>query len=251
MAPTINWQSPLIPQSIRRPWRIYEEDLEDSFVANIQGKMIKNSLATLSAQPFYMLPRDMQQTYADVSLTELSAYACWRQAQVARPCGSIDRSTTFEALWESLGGNDKAAWIPKDPLASLTADSAWAPLLFNGSASPTLEAGVGAGTLVEGVSMPIKAEAALPLSSMEASSRTDAGATPVGVEHASCVTAAIADKGAAHAAAASADAGTVIPSTPAAWSWSGRGVTTPTPMKRRRLVVSSSAGGVNVCRCSG
>ena len=126
------WTSPMIHPTIRRPWRIFEEDLED------QLKDLEDQLARVQARleavqgrgaraAFASLPEEFQRDYAEVSLKELSAYVCWQCAKC-----SEETPMQFEPAWHVLDCDDKAWWVPEDHRAVLMADAIWAPLLVDG-----------------------------------------------------------------------------------------------------------------------
>ena len=134
-----NWTSSMIPPTIRRPWRVFKEDLEDmledlkdqlAFVlarlARVQARL--EAVQGRGAQAtFTSLPEELQRTYAEVSLKELLAYVCWRCAK-----RSEETPMQFEPAWHVLDCDDKARWVPEDHRAVLMADAIWAPLLFDG-----------------------------------------------------------------------------------------------------------------------
>ena len=80
------WTSPMIHPTIRRPWRIFEEDLEDQ-LKDLEGQLARVQARLEAVQAhgaraiFASLPEESQRTYAEVSLKELSAYVCWRCAK--------------------------------------------------------------------------------------------------------------------------------------------------------------------------
>ena len=116
----INWMSPMIPTTIRRPWRVFNEDLEDELARALAAWEAVKERGARAA--FASLPEEVQRTYAEVSLMELSAYVCWRNHW-----GFID-----EAAWHALHCDDKVRWIPEDHRTVLMADAIWAPLLVDG-----------------------------------------------------------------------------------------------------------------------
>merc|ERR1712048_17000 len=106
----MHWQNPLIPATIRRPWRVFEEDLEDKVdAAQCQGCRVESIVADRiwsvqecgARTAFTNLPVDLQQTYAEVSLLELAAYVTWRQMQEIR-ASSFDNPIQFDSAWEVL-----------------------------------------------------------------------------------------------------------------------------------------------------
>jgi len=126
----MNWQSSEIPTTIRRPWRIFEEDLEDKISVleaseepSSQGYESLNDLrdrlahvkaiGTITA--FLQLPEAHQRAYAEVSLAELSAYVSW-----------------LRAVWNALDNDAKYDWVPECSRSCLATNSCWAPLLADG-----------------------------------------------------------------------------------------------------------------------
>ncbi|CAE8714892.1 unnamed protein product [Polarella glacialis] len=88
-----DWQIPEVPASIRLPWRVFEDDLEDKFEdASSQGAEVEASVREqISAvqvkgaqETFMELPENVQRAYGEVSLQELSAYVGWQRSQAAR-----------------------------------------------------------------------------------------------------------------------------------------------------------------------
>lgn len=75
---------------------------------------------------FADLAVETQQTYVEVSLTELAAYLNWRSKQA----GTTAEPMEFEAGWDLLDMDAKADWIVDDPRTFLSeADAMWHPLL--------------------------------------------------------------------------------------------------------------------------
>ena len=119
----INWMSPMIPTTIRRPWHVFNEHLEDELACALalwEAVKVRGARAA-----FASLPEEVQRTYAEVSLMELSAYVCWRNHW-----GFID-----EAAWHALHRDDKAYWVPDDYRTVLMDDAIWEPLLVDGPPS--------------------------------------------------------------------------------------------------------------------
>ena len=115
----------MIPPTIRRPWTVFEEDLEDKLVgllATFDAVQGRGARAT-----FASIPKEFQRDYAEVSLKELSAYVCWRCAK-----RSEETPMQFVPAWHVLDCDDKARWVPEDHRAVLMADAIWAPLLVDG-----------------------------------------------------------------------------------------------------------------------
>ena len=133
----MDWRSTSIPLSIRRPWTVWENDLRDKLGdAASQGGDFSESLRLRVAMAqthgvltaFLQLPEDVQRSYAEVSLMELSAFVSWRRSQHA------PRSSKKSLLrrWELLDCDDKAKWVPQGHRTELANDETWAPLLSDG-----------------------------------------------------------------------------------------------------------------------
>ncbi|OLQ02278.1 hypothetical protein AK812_SmicGene14893 [Symbiodinium microadriaticum] len=133
-----DWQSPVIPPTIRRPWRVFEEDLEEKVTSNASqvGQVdakVREQIAAVQAKgarvAFLSLSESERQTYYQVALHELSAFVFWRRSQLARQKSGEILPTDMEAGWDLLDLNDKGEWLPQDPIAFLRADAQWATLL--------------------------------------------------------------------------------------------------------------------------
>eukprot|EP00931_Biecheleriopsis_adriatica_P000193 TRINITY_DN10019_c0_g1_i1.p1 TRINITY_DN10019_c0_g1~~TRINITY_DN10019_c0_g1_i1.p1 ORF type:complete len:619 (-),score=153.20 TRINITY_DN10019_c0_g1_i1:74-1930(-) len=132
-----DWQSPAIPATIRRPWQVYSESLEDQFqdgseaaaTAKVAALQAKGALAC-----FQELPEEEQHQFVNISIMELSAFVNWRRAQVARQEAGEPAATEFDAGWDMLDIDDKEQWLPENPSALLAADGQWASLLADGPA---------------------------------------------------------------------------------------------------------------------
>jgi len=135
-----DWQSPAIPPTIRRPWRVFEEDLEDKLAdVSAQGlpvdPLVRDQLGKVQARgaqaAYLTLPEDEQRNYVEVSLMELGAYVCWRRKQALhKSCG--DDLDGYYAAWDALDCDMKGEFVPEDPRAVLAEDGIWAPLLADG-----------------------------------------------------------------------------------------------------------------------
>ena len=138
-----DWQSKLVPATIRRPWRVFAEDLEDRVADALRegaeiGGALQKRLAAVEAKgvlaAFKALPTSEQRTYAEVSLLELSAYVCWRQAheaQLQRP-DDAPYLVALAAARDKLDCDDMAEWVPMDAREALLDDGRWAPFLADG-----------------------------------------------------------------------------------------------------------------------
>ena len=126
VTPISDWTDGKIPLSIRRPWRVYEEDLQAKLMdGDFEDEIShKEQLATIQAdgaeKAFANLPKDQQNVYAEVSLHELAAYLSF--------CNSNGTSDATVA-WERLDDDGMAEWLVEDARAFLSADPIWAPIL--------------------------------------------------------------------------------------------------------------------------
>lgn len=83
-----DWQNPAIPLTIRRPWRVFEEDivdkLDESGWCDEVMVYVSEQCARIHAEgalaAFAGLSENQKRIYVDVSLVELSAYVCWMAA---------------------------------------------------------------------------------------------------------------------------------------------------------------------------
>ncbi|CAJ1360957.1 unnamed protein product [Effrenium voratum] len=134
------------PWAAERPWRVFEEDLEDQ-VAEAASQSeeaaahTRERIAAVQAKgaklAFASLPEAEQRTYMEVSIQELAAFVCWRRTQAARQERGEVPPTEFEAGWDLLDIEEKAEWLPEDCWAALAADAQWAGLLADKPQVPT------------------------------------------------------------------------------------------------------------------
>eukprot|EP00930_Biecheleria_cincta_P018232 TRINITY_DN14273_c0_g1_i1.p1 TRINITY_DN14273_c0_g1~~TRINITY_DN14273_c0_g1_i1.p1 ORF type:complete len:257 (-),score=34.15 TRINITY_DN14273_c0_g1_i1:63-833(-) len=128
-----DWSSSTIPETIRVPWRVFEEHLEERMRDAAQDglqdasdiKMLWARVQTHGARSVFLdLSGATQKPYVEVSLDELSAFVHWRRIHI------IDHHepASTHAEWDALGVNVKADWIPQNPRKVLAADQTWAPL---------------------------------------------------------------------------------------------------------------------------
>ncbi|CAK0796378.1 unnamed protein product, partial [Prorocentrum cordatum] len=142
MAPVadgITWESSQIPPTIRRPWRVFEEDLEDK-LEDTEGEteavlaITRERLASVQARgapaAFAQLSQDLQRTFVEVSIVELAAFVSFQRQQVQS--GGATGEEAAAAAWDTLDCEAKAEWVPEDPRAALALDARWAPLLADG-----------------------------------------------------------------------------------------------------------------------
>ena len=121
----MSWADIPVPFTIRRPWRVFEEDLQDKIAsAQSEGEQVAAVLARGAQVAFTELPQELQQTYTDVSLMELAAYMLWQNSH-----------SENKGDWDLLDSDTKADWVPDDPRTVITSDPLFAPLAFVKTAS--------------------------------------------------------------------------------------------------------------------
>jgi len=129
------WDCPAVPPSIRRPWEVFAEDLEDQLADGSDDPRVQDlsakvkdlgALAVLSK-----LPADEQRSWMDVSLMELGAYECWRQNPsnkwlVPRSNNDLGWSiAAVHAAWDAIGADQKSDFVPDDARAFLSKTYGW------------------------------------------------------------------------------------------------------------------------------
>ena len=151
-----SWQSELVPSTIRRPWQVFAEHLEDMLhpeffraddpllgpaavlirpehFLEYLNRLNSRVQAEGSLTVFLSLPVKTQQEFAVVSLQELSGFSSWRRNLVNHLRGSseADVSENFIKYWNLLPLDDKAENVPWEPLQTLDEDplQCWASLL--------------------------------------------------------------------------------------------------------------------------
>eukprot|EP00931_Biecheleriopsis_adriatica_P070199 TRINITY_DN4398_c0_g2_i1.p1 TRINITY_DN4398_c0_g2~~TRINITY_DN4398_c0_g2_i1.p1 ORF type:complete len:769 (+),score=224.24 TRINITY_DN4398_c0_g2_i1:105-2411(+) len=150
-----SWRSSLVPSTIRRPWRVFEEDLEYRLAeppAATAGdaqpgqedteearRHLENVLADGALKVFQRLPVVKQRSYAEVSIMELAAFVSWCRSQEnstkrARKQDDSDSDADLQEDWDMMDGGDKADWVPEDSRATLALeeDGRWLQLLADG-----------------------------------------------------------------------------------------------------------------------
>eukprot|EP00930_Biecheleria_cincta_P004879 TRINITY_DN105808_c0_g1_i1.p1 TRINITY_DN105808_c0_g1~~TRINITY_DN105808_c0_g1_i1.p1 ORF type:complete len:701 (+),score=159.39 TRINITY_DN105808_c0_g1_i1:76-2103(+) len=137
-----DWQSTAVPPTIRRPWRVFEEDIEDKLADSAsQGEpaaqATRDKLSSVQARgamaAFAALDEEEQRNYTEVSIMELAAFVKWRRALAARQQTSDEPAATeLESAWDALDVDQKGEWVPEDPRAMLSADGQFAALLAHG-----------------------------------------------------------------------------------------------------------------------
>lgn len=142
----LNWESPAVPTSVRKPWEQYEMTLwdhvddqlanarpeDDSYIAHLKQLNVVQNRGSMVA--FAALSQKEQSWYMAVSIHELATYVNWRQGQPAcsddpATLGLISKLRT-QRTFDGLGLEQKKLWLaPGDPCAKLLADGQFAPLV--------------------------------------------------------------------------------------------------------------------------
>ena len=144
-ADIVCWRSANIPRTIRRPWQVYVDELYFSLEnAGLGGPLeeIKQQLALveylgdygafhrhLTSAPPAEIKQQLRFCY-DVSLAELAAFICWRDARRAALNGGLI-TADIETVWNSLDPEEQAMWVPEHPSVFVAQDPQWAPLLYD------------------------------------------------------------------------------------------------------------------------
>ena len=113
--PVENWHSVAVPATIRRPWQVFEEDLDDrigedygkggSGKADVRAQW--SSVQSVGAEiAFAALTERKQRPYVDTSLEKLSAYVCW-QREMFQCSGRFSASSG----WDLLDNDIKKDWL--------------------------------------------------------------------------------------------------------------------------------------------
>jgi len=154
------WHSPHVPEGVRRPWQVLEDDLaEKRSQAQEANQRCRNTnpdaleglraarrlQKTVNARgahaAFLDLPANARHTYEKVSLMELAAFAQWRaqrcnaRTRAQHERGLPERPESEEVMsraWSNLNNGDKSDWVPPDAVTALAAadpDGRWGPLL--------------------------------------------------------------------------------------------------------------------------
>ena len=139
----VDWQSVDIPHNIRRPWHVFEDDLQDTLHSNATPALRRLSDLATEIGAWAVFPGravQEQRLYADVALSELSAYVHWRCHKAMKlgnvTAGTAERTSleaNWDMEWDLLQEKDKVEWVPKHPRRFLEGHDRWAPLLADGS----------------------------------------------------------------------------------------------------------------------
>jgi len=156
------WNGAAIPEGVRRPWQVLEDDLDEKLSQaeesqrNRRGDEGSNNAGLRAARrlqkavkvrgahaAFLDLPLSTRNTYEKVSLMELAAFALWRQARNAsRKRGGNSGEEPEQIVsnaWCELSCMQKSTWVPKDSVTAIAgadADGRWSPLLAAYSGVP-------------------------------------------------------------------------------------------------------------------
>lgn len=126
----MNWQSGTIPEGVRRPWHVFDEDRRANQMDPHRDDTTESECLSVRNRGtfavFVELPVRRQRYYAEQSIWELAAYCSWHQANVHL----VDDD--WEPDWQDLDLKEKSQWIPDNPRAVLVADGRWVGLLADG-----------------------------------------------------------------------------------------------------------------------
>merc|ERR1712176_1656172 len=113
------WMASDIPDTIRRPWQVWLEDLEEQeeeasqlggpALSTVQAAWLHEARSTCLRNAFKAAPVQLQRSCAEVSFTELAAYVKWSQGQQTPAVQRIQQ-------WNSLDTSDKRANIREKPI---------------------------------------------------------------------------------------------------------------------------------------
>ena len=127
-----------IPSSVRRPWRVFEDELEDRFQqAQAQGPVAftvaRDQLAYVQskgARPAYLeLPATERDVYTAVTLGELAAFVAFRNSEEAELGGVA----ACVRAWDDLDYVEQCEWYVESPQDVLAADPVFGPLVSDAS----------------------------------------------------------------------------------------------------------------------
>ena len=139
-----DWASAAIPPSIRRPWRVFEEDIDDKIEeAQAEEQFVSTALcdwrATVKSKGAYLafseLSATVRSSFVEVSFMELAAFVAFRNSKAAE----LNGSDSCMRAWDSLDCDDKAEWVPTSPQDVLAADPVFSPLVPNVLVKETAE----------------------------------------------------------------------------------------------------------------
>ena len=116
----LDWMSSDIPEDIRRPWEVFQDDLD---YIDEEGPLLA-LIKMHGAFPVFVkyLSVASQCEYARVSQMEVAGYLVWRRTS---PGASL-------SLWEGLSPDDKAELVPDNYVQVLQAFPSFSPLFATG-----------------------------------------------------------------------------------------------------------------------
>ena len=116
----LDWMSSDIPEDIRRPWEVFQDDLD---YIDEEGHLLA-LIKMHGAFPVFVkyLSVASQCEYARVSQMEVAAFLVWRRTS---PGASL-------SLWEGLSPDDKAELVPDNYVQELQAFPSFSPLFATG-----------------------------------------------------------------------------------------------------------------------
>ena len=121
----VDWFCTTIPATIRRPWELFVESLEDRLADAVDSQgcgandsstraSIADAMARGARVAFLELPVVEQRSFEDVSLMELAAFVRW-SVHAERSAGQPVDPMALEAAWGDLDYDEKVVWVPEDP----------------------------------------------------------------------------------------------------------------------------------------
>lgn len=127
--PITDWLSQEIPDSIRRPWHVFEHEMEE-LLEKDDGKakiLLRDIEKDGSARTVFLRSCDenSQGDYAQVSVEDLAAFVAWKNSN---PTNKSKKNTT----WDDMSDDEKADWVPSGPRESLARHPKWMRLIAEG-----------------------------------------------------------------------------------------------------------------------
>eukprot|EP00927_Polykrikos_kofoidii_P060264 TRINITY_DN55285_c0_g1_i1.p1 TRINITY_DN55285_c0_g1~~TRINITY_DN55285_c0_g1_i1.p1 ORF type:complete len:666 (+),score=80.65 TRINITY_DN55285_c0_g1_i1:369-2366(+) len=161
------WQSNHIPSTIRRPWKVHQDDLEclltselrekqrnrhDRCLSTVAGQALDSLMRVGARSAYRALHAEHQRAYTAVSLRELAAFVDWRRSVLSRGvasrgplpkpiggseaimdatgCPTVEMQEMLQEMWDAVDICSKGEWVPIDAVATLKADGGqWDVLL--------------------------------------------------------------------------------------------------------------------------
>ena len=110
---------------IRRPWKVFAVDVEDQTCSDFTDRRADIQRVGRRAA-FAKLELQEQLMYHEVSIYEVTAYACFHAASDSHSA----------SLWDAVPDEDKADWVPERPREVLAHHHHWRHLLAVGPPAP-------------------------------------------------------------------------------------------------------------------